>query len=138
LIFEGIGELLGGLTMIFTSSKIKDPALVDMMTTSCFMVAILIIFIGSMYENLYVIVVGTVVLGFSDCSCAVLGLSLAGRWKKKGITTFNLFQNLSGAGTMTIMIFTPVYVTVIWISTYYLTNITLLFLYRRKNKMLKK
>lgn len=46
-IFEGVGEMLGGLLMIFTSHKIKDPAKVCMLTSSLFIISVITIYIGS-------------------------------------------------------------------------------------------
>lgn len=48
-IFEGIGELLGGLFMIFMSHKIKDVPFMIMLMTTCFMASLFIIWMGSYY-----------------------------------------------------------------------------------------
>jgi hypothetical protein len=103
-----------------------------MLTSTVFLVALLIISIGSMTENVYIIGFGAVVTGFSDCSCFVLGLSLAGIWKEKGVAIFNISQSLTVAVTVMIMIFVPYYAAILWICGFYLWNLIGLFLYRKK------
>ena len=118
--------------MIFFSSKIKDPALVIMFTSSIFMISILTIFLGSFHSNVYVMGFGIILTGISDCSCMVLALSLAGLWKQKGISLYNIFQCLTSAVTVSIMIFAPFLVSVIWMSCFYISNVILLSFYRKK------
>lgn len=118
--------------MIFISHKIKDVPLVNILMATCFMVSLFIIWLGSYYQNAYVIGVGTVLTGFSDCACFVLGLSLAGLWHEKGISTFNISQSLTVAVTAMFIVFVPFYVSIIWISVFYVWNFIALQIYRRR------
>ena len=45
-IFEGVGELIGGLSMMFLEHKIKDVAKTFMMVSTLFMVFMGVIYLG--------------------------------------------------------------------------------------------
>ena len=122
--------------MIFFSLKIKDPALMIMFSSSLFMISVLTIFLGSFHQNVYVIGFGIILTGISDCSCMVLGLSLAGLWKQKGISTYNVFQCVTCSITTSIMIFVPFLTSIIWIGSFYMINIIFLSFYRKKKNEL--
>lgn len=47
--FEGVGEFLGGLLIIFASHKIKDQAKVLMIASLVFIFSMLIVYVGSIY-----------------------------------------------------------------------------------------
>ena len=137
LTFEGVGELIGGFIMIFSSPKIKDPALIFIFTSVLFMVSMLIVFMGSFYTNKYVIGVGVILTGISDCSCAILSMSLAGQWKERGISAFNIVQCLTTAFTIALITFLPLYAACIWMGCVFIFNIVSIHFYRSqavKNK----
>lgn len=104
-IFEGIGEFLGGLSMIFLSSRIKDPAKALLVIHFLFILSVIIIYIASKIENQYLFGLGVVILGYSDCSCFVLTLTIAGLWHQSGISMFNLGQSLTVATSVMLMVF---------------------------------
>jgi hypothetical protein len=73
-----------------------------------------------------------VITGLSDCSCFVLGLSIAGCWKQRGVGIFNVCQSLTVAVGVIIMIFAPYYGVIIWISASYIWNLVGMLVYRKK------
>ena len=67
-IFEGIGEVIGGLLVVFFSNKIKSPPKVYIVIATLFLVAFGIVYLGSALQNYYIIGLGTVICGICDCS----------------------------------------------------------------------
>jgi hypothetical protein len=131
-IFEGVGELLGGGLMIFASHLIVNPANVIMVMSTSFLVAVLLISLGSLSSNVYLMGVGVVVTGFSDCTCFVLGLSVAGEWKRRGVAVFNVCQSLTVAVSVILFVFVPYYAALVWMGVFYIWNVVGLIVYRRK------
>lgn len=60
-----------------------------------------------------------------------MGLTLAGLWKKKGYSIFNISQCFTIASSTILMAFVPVYGSMIWISAFFVANIIGLQLYRK-------
>ena len=50
-IFEGFGEFLGGVTMVYASNKIKDLEKTYMAISTLFLTSIIIIYIGCEIKN---------------------------------------------------------------------------------------
>ena len=80
-IFEGLGELLGGLTMVFFSHRIKDTPKAYIAISTLFMISTGIIYVGSQASNKYLIGLGAMIMGFSDCSSMIVALTIAGNWR---------------------------------------------------------
>lgn len=60
-----------------------------------FMLAALTIYIGQLIASKYMIGVGSMIAGVTDCACMALALSIAGKWEKNGVTAFNLSQTMT-------------------------------------------
>lgn len=59
------------------------------------MISVLIIYVGYMLSNAYIIGSGAFIAGITDCASVALVLSIAGKWGKQGMTAFNLSQAIS-------------------------------------------
>ena len=104
-IFEGVGEIIGGLCVVVFSRKITSPAKTYLGIASLFIVAFGIVYMGSLLKNYYIIGLGAVICGVCDCSNMSVALTIAGNWEKKGITAFNIGQCSSVAISTMIMVF---------------------------------
>ncbi len=40
---------------------------------------------------------GVLVIGYCNCMCYTLGLTIAGKWNQKGMSIFNTSQSLAGS-----------------------------------------
>jgi hypothetical protein len=69
------------------------------------MISVGIIFLGYKYQSKYFMGFGVILTGFSDCSTFSLSLTIAGIWKKNGITAFNIFQTITVAISAMIAVF---------------------------------
>jgi hypothetical protein len=57
------------------------------------MLALLVIYLGSHLKSLVLMDMGSFVVGFCDCLTFTLGVTIAGKWREKGITMFNIAQS---------------------------------------------
>ena len=104
-IFEGVGELLGGLAMVMLTRRIKDTAQTYQAISTLFMLSVAVIYLASLSANVPLFCMGVVVTGFCDCVSMVIGLSLAGNWVQRGMTAYNAWQSLTVAATVLFMVF---------------------------------
>lgn len=107
-IFEGVGEFLGGLAVIFLAGKIERVERVLPIVNSLFIGAVGVIYLGSLLGSVWGIGLGVVVVGFADCFSFSLSLTLAGQWKQAGISAFNIRQSLTVATTTILAVFISV------------------------------
>ena len=65
----------------------------------------------------------------------VLGLSLAGHWRQKGITAYNIWQCSAVASTVMFMVFVPFEALFIWNSVFYIAcmSISVIYIKRVRN-----
>jgi hypothetical protein len=127
--FEGVGEFLGGMFVIFFSSKIKNVKKAIIIANTLFILSVAVIYLGSKLANEYIIGCAVVLTGFSDCSSFSFNLTLAGNWKEKGITAFNMRQSITVAFSAILAVFVPLEVLIGWIGCFYLWNIIGFYLY---------
>lgn len=106
-IFEGIGELLGGLAVILLSKRIKDLPKFIILANTLFIISVAVIFIGSFVKSKFCMGLGFFLTGIADCSCFSLALTLAGNWNERGYTAFNIFQTAAVAATSILVVFVP-------------------------------
>jgi hypothetical protein len=62
-----VGELLGGLILMFVSKKIKDTILADIIITIILVISVSITILGYYSKNIYIITIGSIFTGISDC-----------------------------------------------------------------------
>lgn len=94
--------------MIFLSGRIKDVPKLLPIINSLFIFSIAVIYSGAQLKNVYIIGIGIVLTGFSDCFSFSLSLTLAGEWQQAGITAFNIRQSLTVAVTSILAVFLSV------------------------------
>ena len=68
-IFDGIGGILGGLFVVLASKRISSPPKAFIGFSTLFIIAFGIIMLGSKLNSYYVIGVGAVLCGSTDCVC---------------------------------------------------------------------
>ena len=68
-IFDGIGGILGGLFVVLASKRISSPPKAFIGFSTLFIIAFGIIMLGSKLNSYYVIGVGVVLCGSTDCVC---------------------------------------------------------------------
>jgi hypothetical protein len=112
--------------------------MVFILSTTLFMFSLLVITIGMIFSNVIIMGIGIVLSGMSDCLCFIIGLTLAGCWRRKGVGMFNAGQSLTVAISVMVMIFLPYYGAIIWMVIFYIWNVVGLLLYSKKIKGLIK
>ena len=79
-IFEGIGEICGGLLVIILSKKITSSSKAYIGIASFFLVGFILILIATRVENYYLMGVGITLCGICDCAGLSISGKLAGKW----------------------------------------------------------
>ena len=131
-IFLGVGDLIGGLVMVSIEKKIKDTAKANIILNTVFLLFALIVYLGCVLQNLIIVVIGTLGIGFCDCAIIILTLSIAGNWTEKGITAYTMFQCITVSVVVIFIVLLPTYAILIWTSVFYLASVASLVLYRKK------
>jgi hypothetical protein len=75
------------------------------LSNSLYLLSLLTIYLGSNFKSLVVMDIGSFVVGFCDCLTFTLGLTIAGKWREKGITMFNIGQSWTVAAFAVIIAF---------------------------------
>ena len=131
LIFQGLGEALGGILLAIFSSHMQSPAKAYLAIASGFIFGMLLILVGSYLANPIIISVGSFVVGVCDCMSLASGLALAGCWLKDGFTAYTLLQSYGVTIGNISMIFLPNLFIGMFISILYVAcNISLLLYIR--------
>lgn len=131
LIFQGLGEALGGIVLAIFSSRMRSPAKAYLAIASGFIFGMLLILVGSYLANSIIISVGSFVVGACDCMSLASGLALAGYWEKDGFTAYTLLQSYGVTMGNISMIFLPNLFIGMFISILYAgCNISLLLYIR--------
>lgn len=56
---------------------------------------------------MWIVLIGSFILGFADCFCFASALALGGRWNASGISLFNIAQSVTVAVMSSLNIFLP-------------------------------
>jgi hypothetical protein len=71
---EGVGELVGGIFMLIYSSKILSKVKYFIFTSKLFLVAIILIYLGSVNKSLILMEIGGFLVGVADCITFIIAL----------------------------------------------------------------
>jgi hypothetical protein len=99
---------LGGFSVVFGQEFINRKIGIErtfILSNSLYLLSLLTIYLGSNFKSLVVMDIGSFVVGFCDCLTFTLGLTIAGKWREKGITMFNIGQSWTVAASAVIIAF---------------------------------
>lgn len=98
LILEGVGELLGGLYVIFFTDRWSKVAQV-LGTNNVFLVAACGCYVGYHTQSTILIGASMILMGFVNCAGFATDLAIIEeqRWGKRGYAIFNIAQCVGGA-----------------------------------------
>lgn len=131
-IFEGVGEIIGGIIVIIFSRRIQSPAVAYICISSLFLCACGVVLLGSYLSSSHVIGLGAALCGICDCTSMSIGFTLGGTWHKDGITAVNICQCLTVAGSTLAMVFLPNLYIAVLVGVLYIACVVSLVLYIKR------
>lgn len=106
--------------MVFFSRRITNIPKAYLCISTLFVLSVLIVYLGSIYESKVLIGIGAFITGFCDCSSMVVALTLAGNWRTSGITAYNIWQCMTVATSVMFMVFVKFEYFLIWIGIFFI------------------